>query len=166
MQSELWPSIGRTAHASLPPAPIPAVSHGTQGYAAGVCWVPCREGKNHRTLRRDNRTFRVKHHPYERSFSRIGPPKRCTAGEHHLYQLWVCVKIEPPGTGPHVLDHDSIYQGKPCWVPPIFDPQPAEGGFPSSGWLLGCIFKDFCLILVLWHPLAPAGNGQPELAAV
>ena len=37
--------------------------------------------------------------------------------------IWVWVKIKPPGIGPQILVHVSIYQGKPFWVH-IFDPQP------------------------------------------
>ena len=35
-------------------------------------------------------------------------------------------KIKPPGYGPQILVHVSIYQGNPFWVP-IFDPRPHGG---------------------------------------
>ena len=37
--------------------------------------------------------------------------------------IWVWVNIKPPGYGPQILVHLSIYQGNPFWVP-SFDPQP------------------------------------------
>ena len=41
-----------------------------------------------------------------------------------FFLIWVWVKVKPPGIGPQVLVHVSIYQGKPFWGYHIFDPQP------------------------------------------
>ena len=41
-----------------------------------------------------------------------------------LIVIWVWVTMKPPGIGPQVLVHVSIYQGHPFGVP-IFDPQPS-----------------------------------------
>ena len=39
-----------------------------------------------------------------------------------MQQIWVWVKIKPPGNGPQVLVHVSIYRsGNPFWGDPIFD---------------------------------------------
>ena len=41
--------------------------------------------------------------------------------------MWVWIKIKPPGIGPQVLVHGSIYQGKPFWAH-IFDPRLCKNG--------------------------------------
>ena len=44
--------------------------------------------------------------------------------------IWVWVRMTPPGIGPLVLVMGFIYQGKPFWVP-IFDPQPDQVVWPE-----------------------------------
>ena len=44
--------------------------------------------------------------------------------------MWV--KIKPPGIGPQVLVHVSIYR-VPFWVYPVLDPQPFGSGSKGEG---------------------------------
>ena len=52
---------------------------------------------------------------------------------------WVWVKMKPPGIGPLVFVHVSIYQRNPVWIP-IFDPQLNRFVFHASFWR-----RIFCL---------------------
>ena len=58
---------------------------------------------------------------------------RCSLGR---FRSGCGVKVKPPGYGPQVLLHVSIYQGNPFYIP-ILDPHPSENR-PSSG--KGAIF--------------------------
>ena len=80
-----------------------------------------------------------------------------------MKRVWV--KLTPPGIGPQVLVHVSIYQGKPFWGYPIFDPKLVfETGFelePTGCWasqasffLLCFLHPSSCLPLVAVDPPA------------
>ena len=102
---------------------------------------------------------------------------------------WVWVKIKPPGYGPQVLVFGSIYQGKPFWGYPIFDPLPGgvlivNSVFPEppgrsschqspvetrAGVELGCMGVSFlrgplqsCLFVLLLKKLTPKTSTLKE----